>query len=329
MSLEPLLILIAWGIGVAFALAVVIVTIAAFLRRSDESPTGPQWEFALSVGVGYLVGHATISEWHRNDRASDAWRALQVWYREGGSFPLFPSNAYDWLVWIVAGSTILGVLDGQWPTPRWARWLNRLLLTGMLVWLTLSWQIGAGWEPGQAARWMIGFGLVIFALWSILDLRANRLGPSMPMVLMIPPIGLAVALILLTDLNFAILSGVLAATMASLWLVSWFSPRMNLVRVVIPTYTLVFSGLILSGVYLGRLPKSCAMLFAISPLMTLVDRIRFVSQMGHVALDQDETITGTDGWRLGVVRVVAMLIPIGIAVGIAFAFVPKSESISY
>ncbi len=312
---------IAWGVVVSFSTALVFTALGAFLGRSGESTSGPRWGAAVGVGLGYIFGHAAMSEWHSGDRPADTWRDLQTWTREGGAFPLFAGNGWDWLPWIAAIATLVGVLDGAWPAPRWSRWQNRLLLVVLLMWLVFSPLVGGLWMPGQGAAWMIGLGAATFALATVLDIRAARLGPSMPLVLMVPAIGMAAAQHFSeSSYVFAILSGALAATTGALWVVSWFSPRMNLARATIPTYAMVYAGLAFGGMFYGGLPRTSALALALAPLASFIDRVGPWQMIARPAkLDDawsDEGVPG-GGWKASTARVVAMLVPIGIAVGAA------------
>ena len=303
---------IAWGVGVAFVTSLVFAAIGAFVGRSGESKSGPRWGSALGIGLGYILGHAAMSEWHSGDRLAETWRALQTWTREGGAFPLFAGNGWDWLPWIAVAATLLGVLDGTWPAPRWSRWQNRLLLSVLLMWLVFSPLVGGRWAAGEGAAWMIGLGVATFSLATVLDVRASRLGPAMPLVLMVPAIGMAAAQGLSHSYIFAVLSGALAATAGGLWVVSWFSPRMSLARAAIPVYAIVYAGLAFGGMFYAELPKGSALALTVAPLASFIDRVG----PWRIGSDEDgEPMRGD--WKTSLARVAAMLVPIGVAVGLA------------
>lgn len=305
----------AWGIGVAFVTALIFAALGAFLGRSGDSPTGPRWGAAVGVGLGYILGHAVMSEWHSGTRLADTWRDLQTWTRAGGAFPLSAGNGWDWLPWIAAIATLIGVLDGGWPAPRWSRWQNRLLLAVLLMWLVFSPLVGGLWTAEHGAAWMIGLGSATFAFATVLDIRAERLGPAMPLVLMVPAIGMAAAQHFSeSSYLFTILSGALAATTGALWVVSWFSPRMNLARATIPIYAVVYAGLAIGGMFYGGLPKTSGLALAVAPLASFIDRVG----PWRIGRDEDGALI-QESRKASTARVIAMLVPIGIAVGVALA----------
>lgn len=304
---------IAWGVGIAFVTALIFSALSAFLGRSGESPSGPRWGAALGVGFGYILGHAAMSEWHAGDRPADTWRDLQTWTREGGAFPLFAGNGWDWLPWIAAAATLIGVLDGAWPTPRWSRWQNRLLLAILLMGLVFRPLIGGAWTVGQGAAWMIGLGVATFALTTVLDIRAERLGPAMPLVLLVPAVGMSVAQHFSHSYVFAVLSAALAATTGAVWVVSWFNARMNLARATIPIYATVYAGLAFGGMFYASLPWISAAALAIAPLASFIDRVG----PWRMARSEDGE-PGRGDWKTSIARLMAMLVPIGVAIGAAF-----------
>lgn len=314
-----ILVNIAWAVGIAFAITLVFATLAAFAGRLGEQKWGPRWGVAFGVGLGYVAGHAVVREWHAAGQPKATWLALKTWYREGGAFPLFSLESHDWLVWLVSGAAILGILDGTWPAPRWARWQNRLLLCGLMVWLLLNSQVDPLWTPWQAIRWMLALGLGAFALWTFLDIRAERLGPSMPIVILVPVTGICVGQVGGSLLYFG-LSAVLAAIVGAIWIVSWFSPRLNLARGAVPALSLAYGGLILVEVYFADLPKSSGITFAIAPLASLVDRVGFVKRLGRT--DADGNLT-PQGAKISLCRVAAVLIPTVVATILAVMSWPK------
>ena len=180
------------------------------------------------------------------------------------------------------------------------------------MWLVFGPLVGGMWTAGQGAAWMIGLGAATFALATVLDIRAARLGPAMPLVLMVPAIGMSAAQHFAHSYIFAILSGALAATTGALWVVSWFSPRMNLARATIPIYAVVYAGLAFGGMFYAELPKASGLALAVAPLASFIDRV------GPWRIGRDEDGEPTRGdWKTSLARVMAMLVPIGVAVGLA------------
>src|SRR5262249_11546466 len=157
---------------------------AAWFGRRGESPASSKWGAAIGLGLGYAIAHAAIREWLTRARLSEADAAFKTWWAEGGSFPLLPLDVVDWLPSLAVLAVLLGLLDGWRPSPSWARWENYLLLTALTLWLVVS-PFAGSWDFAQSVRWFAGLGLAMFACWSLLDARADRLGRSMPMVLLL------------------------------------------------------------------------------------------------------------------------------------------------
>ena len=293
------------GLGASAAIALVMAALVAFLGRKGADATGPRWGVALGVGLGYVVGHAILREWITPGRLHEARDALRAWYSDGGAFPLFPGDVVDWLPWLVAAATVLGILDGQDPAPGWAKWENWFLITGLALWLLLAPLFAGTWEPGQGARWILGLAAAFLVFWRVLDFKADRLGTSMPIVMAMMAAAAAVALDRSGSYVYGTLAGALAATLGAIWVVSWASPRMTLERAAVPPFAVAYAGLILCGSFYAELPRPSAVALMVAPLATLVDWIGPVSRFSRA--------------RGGVVRVALLLIPLGIAVYIAIA----------
>ena len=117
------------------------------------------------------------------------------------------------------------------------------------------------------------------------------------------------------------LAGILAAIIGGLWVVSWFSPRLNLSRTVIPIYSLVYGGLIVCGLYFAELPRVSALALAVTPLASLIDRLGFFANLGRS--DEEPGETRPQGFAIAAIRVAAMLVPIAVAIIGTIAYGPQ------
>ena len=88
---------------------------------------------------------------------------------------------------------------------------------------------------------------------------------------------------------------------------------MNLSRGAIAPFTVVFAGLILVGLFAGSLPKvALRWPWRSAPLATCVDRIPAVSRLSP--------------WKVAAIRIVAILVPLAVAVGVAIVMRPVEAS---
>jgi hypothetical protein len=133
----------------------------------------------------------------------------------------------------------------------------------------------------------------------------------MPLVLLVPSAGLALVMILSHAAQLAALSGGFAAVLGGLWLVSWANRRMNLARGAIPPFATAFGGLLLGGTLYSDVPKTSAVVLAVAPLLSMVDR------MGPVARLSPR--------KAAVVRIIAVVMATIAAIACAFALRPPDN----
>lgn len=303
---------LALGVSIAALAAGIAASLAAWTGRGGESPSGPRWGAALGLGVGVLLAHETVREVWEETNPGQAWEALRLWTKDGGAFPLSAGNAIHGLPWVVAAALLVGLLDADRPAPRWARWENRALLLALLFWMILGPLVGGLLEPLPAARWMIGLGVGLFAWWTLLDIQAERIGPGMPLVLLVTAAALPPVMIFSHGAMLAMLSVAFAVVLGTLWVVSWANCRMNLARGAVPIFAVNFSGLILYGIFYNDLAKPSALLLGLAPLASSVDRIGPVGRM--------------ESWKRATIRAVAVAIVAGAGVGWAYFLRPALEA---
>lgn len=293
------------GIAAAFGISLLISAVAARVGRHREDSSGPRWGTALGLGTGYVVGHAAVQEWLGRGRLQEAWDQLRMWEFGKTDFPLFPSMMVDWMPWLATLAMGVGVLDGVRPAPLWAKWENRLILTALTLGLLSALFTNGTWEFRQGALWCGALGASMLIFWSILDARATDLGASMPLVLLVMAIGLTLTQITARSIVMTNLAAVLAGALGGLWVVSWFTTRLTLSRAAIPVFVVIYAASIVCGLFYYELHVYSAVALAIAPLATYVDRIGVVSCLSPR--------------KLAIARTLTLVIPLGAAIGIAYA----------
>ena len=305
------LIFLAEGFAIASLLALVFTALAAWIGRRGESPSGPRWGVTLGLGLGALLAHEVVREAFTGERPRQVLEMLRLWAKDGGAFPLFAGDAHHWLPWVVLAATIVGLFDGDRPAPRWARWENRALLIGLLLWFVIGPLVGGSLSVKAGTIWLIGLGAGLLTWWSILDARAERLGPAMPLVLHIPAAALPAALHWSDAAILSALAAGFAAVLGAVWVASWVNRRMNLARGAVPIFATSFAGLVLCGMFYNDMAKPAVALLAIAPLISFVDRIGPVARLSP--------------WKVAAVRIVAVAMPVVAAVGWVYATAPAAS----
>jgi hypothetical protein len=281
------------GMG-ASAVSCVVVLI---LARLAGGRTGGRWGLPLALGIGYALGHAGASEW----------------LTSGELPPIPPLNATDWLPWLALVAMIVGLVEALWPSPAWARWENRLLLTVATLWLLIGPIYRSLWEPEQwkGAVWVCGLGAGILVFWGVLEGLSCRRGRGMLLPLAVLAGGTAAALVLSRFLVLGECAIGLAGALGAAWLVSRWWVELSPSGGGVPVVALLLAGLILGGFFYAELPAPSALLLAVAPLALLVDRLGPVARW--------------PGWAAGLARFVAVLVPVGAAVALAAMNAPGPE----
>lgn len=274
--------LVAGAIAAGIALGLLAVS-----RLFGRWLGGGLWLVPLALG-GYVAGHA--------------W--LRGWFSSGGfSWP--PPDAYDWIPFVVVVAALLGCLESVWPSRAWTRLENRLLVGALLCGLVLYPLISATWTIQESAAWLAGTVLGIAFVWSVADSEAHRLGRAfvLPMALWVAAVAVCMQLCRATILME--LSVILLACLAAAWIVSLGWASLSFARGGVGVIVCAVAGMILFARFYGypELPPATAIALAGAPLALAIDRIPAFA-----------------GWKpllRSMLRIVALLVPIGVAVGFA------------
>ncbi len=238
---------------------------------------------ALAVGVGYVVGHAAIAS---------------------PTFP--PLDVTDRIPWLAGLAAILGILESIWPGPSWTLWENRLLLTALVLSALLGPLFAESSENRPSTVCLVVYGLIALASWTNLSGLADRLsGARLGVPLLTVGFGIAIALVVSGSLALGQLSAVLAAAVAAMVLLKLGSPML---LGTVPVMVATFGALLLNSFIYAALPASAAVALVSAPAAFWVSRL---GRMERLAT-----------WKVVLVTEFATLIPVGIALALAFSASP-------
>ncbi len=274
------------GVVLPAFLAAIIHLVTTLIRRRNEPTRNFDWGLPLAIGCGYLAGHAGIA-WPSND-------------------------VTDRIPWLVLGAVALGILDAAWPSPLWARWENGLVFAGAVLLVMLGPAIQETWGTPETNRWMAALGVGILLSWGNLERLASKSqGAAFAVPLLAFAGGAAAFLLLSGSMVLGRLGGALAAALLGAWITSWRGSPISLARGAIPVVVTLLAALILEGhVYAQAAPVGVGLVCA-SPLLIWVTRIRAIRNLLP--------------WQTGLIGAVVVLIPIGVAMGLALAADLSSE----
>jgi hypothetical protein len=268
------------------AIAVATALIVPFVA-TWRTRSGAHWGPALALGAGYFLYHQATAH---------------------PSFP--PSDVTDRIAWLALPAMILGICESIWPGPGWTRWENRLIVIGLVLGAMLGPVMGASEDQrtdlirlGVSASVMLLSWLSLEVLTERVELRA--LGPPLLVV-----IGGSAGLFLVSgSLVCAQLAGGMAALLGLVWIISWFRPEMRLSHGGVPVLVTVLTAILLNGQVYASTPLVSALLIAASPLAAWLG---WVGPMRRLA-----------GWQSALIAMGATLVPVAIAVGLAFGSSPS------
>jgi hypothetical protein len=255
----------------------------------------------ILLGAGWIIG--TASE--RAGRVAGAAALSAGFCAAWVVLPAarwWPEDPWDWLPYLTVLAGGAGLIDLVPAVPRLLVWLVRLAVAAVAAWLLVP-------VLGELAKlrsgWLAGTAATVCLLWFLLEPLAGRLPPGrLPALLGLVAGAAAVVLEAAGILKLAQAAGVLTAGLAACALASW-GRTSSFLRGMIPGLAVVLPGLLLNG-YVYRtttVPAVAFLLLLAAPLGPWV---------GALPLLRDMT-----GWRRTVVQAAAVLLPAGLAVGIA------------
>jgi hypothetical protein len=269
--------------------AAVTLAAAGWAGRRLGLSGGGQAAVALALGAGAI--------------------AAQV----GNAPPAFPPiEVTDRIPWLVLAAVLLGLCESVRPSPGWARWENRLLLTLLTMGLVLGPVLGENWPTRSDLARQGGLVLIMLAAWGNLEALAARrsmavLGPSVLVV----AVSAGAALLLSGSMVLGQLGLGLAAAVAAVWVLSLWQPDLFLSRGGIPVLVAAYGALLIEGHVYAGLPASSAYLLAAAPLAAWVG---FVGPARRLA-----------AWQSAVLSAAATLVPAAVSLGLAIAASPGYE----
>jgi len=207
-----------------------------------------------------------------------------------------PVEVTDRLPWVALAAAALAVYEAARPSAAVGRGVGRCLLGA----LTLGLMLGPVHNPG-----VVWFGATVaVALASWVNLGALAAGPQGSDVfrgLLITAGGAGVVLLLSGSAVLGILGLALTAALAGGWLGARGVPPEGS----LPTAAVVLGALVLEGYVYASLPASGALLLAAAPAGTWVGRLGPARRLGP--------------WASATLGAACVLVPVGIAVGLAVA----------
>jgi len=274
------------GVMVPAVVSAVVLFIAHLLGRRSESTRSFDWGLPLAVGLGYLAGHLGI-----------AWPSADV---------------TDRIPWLVLGAIALGTLGAAWPGPLWARWENGLLFSAVALLAMLGPTIQETWGTRETNLWMAALGGGVVLSWANLETLAVRIKGAAFMVPLLAWVGGASAVLLLSgSMVLGRLGGALAAALFGAWTVSWRNSPINLARGVLAVVIVTLAALLLEGHVYAQATTVGVGLIAVAPLLL------WITPLGP--------IQNRRPWLATLLGTVVVLIPIGIATGLALMAESASE----
>jgi hypothetical protein len=278
--------LLLFVVVVPAVVAAVTTMVAGFAtRHAGRARAGPA-SVALALGAGALAAQFASAVPH-----------------------IPPIDVSDRIPWLVGLAMLLGLLESIHPSPGWARWENRVLLSVLVVALTLAPVLGTEW-PGRRDLVVEG-GLVlgILVAWLNLDgLATERATAILGPPLLVVAACTAAALLLSGSVVLGRIGGGLTAALGAVWVLSWWLPDRSLGRGGMPVLTATVATLLIEGHVYSSLPLTAAILLASAPLMAWLG---FAGPARRLR-----------PWQSALLAAVLVLVPAGVAVGVAVASSP-------
>ena len=268
-------------LGVALPALVAVAVLVATWRPWRERRIGPcAWAGALGLGAGFVTGYLALFGWPG----------------------LAPKESWEWMPHIAAAVTVAAMLVGSSRVPRPVGWAIVVLVATAAAWLLVP-----QWQESRLA-WTIALACAATVVWIALFTLAKRTSVvSLSLVVLIAASAAALVLERAATARFAQLAGVLAASGGGCLVVASLRSAPKMGPGLAGGGAVLLVGLMFTGHFnhFSDIPAVCFFLVATAPLMA------WMGQLGPIRRRKS--------WQRLVFEAVAVLVPAGIALALAFA----------
>lgn len=273
----------ALGVGVGVALAAVFLAVGR-KAFAGRSESRMFWWSATSVALGYAGAHIAIAR---------------------PSFP--PLDVTDRAPIAAAAACVVVVIE-SFLAPGAIRYnLTRLILAAITLSLILAPIVLAADDglPRETVIWMAGSAAVVLAAWFVLSaLPRAGLDSQAFLAAFLTTAGASLVLVISGSLVLGQLAAALAAIMLTAWAITWG----KLTPGYLPVALAVVTCLVLVGFVYASVPAGSAACLAVAPATAWLTRIGPLRRLGP--------------WATAAISSIAVLIPVGIAIGLAVSSSP-------
>lgn len=268
-----------WGVVLPALVAFAVLLAACKLWRRPRGDPGA-WPGALALGAGYVTGHLALFGWPG----------------------LAPQESWEWLLHVGAAATAAGMLVASARIPRRVGWG-----IAALVAIAAAWLLVPQWQESRLA-WTVALALTAIALWIALQTLADRISTvSLSLIVWIAVSAAALVLERAATARFAQLAGALAASAGGCLLVAALGSGRKAGPGLAGGAAMLLVALMFTGHFnhFSDIPAICFFLIVAAPAMAWIGQLR--------------PIRRRKTWQRLVFEAAAVLVPAGVALGLAFA----------
>lgn len=270
----------------AVALPALVAAAAIGLGRAlgarESSPRGDTIWAGPAIGLAYIAGHAAIAR------------------------PVFPPvDVTDRIPWLALAAMLLAVAEETWPSAPRLRFLGRALLLTLILVLMLGPVISAGDLSRTTLGWLSAAAvLAVLAWFNLWALEGPLQGVDAYLGLILTSGGAVLVLLLSGSAVLCMLGAALTVSLAVGRIVAWDrAPVGGLI-----VGSAVLTALVLEAYVYASMSPWSALLLAAAPVGTWITRLG--------------PLRSKDGISATVLGTLAVLVPVGLAIGWAAASSP-------
>ncbi|MEX0776026.1 MAG: hypothetical protein WD042_09980 [Phycisphaeraceae bacterium] len=279
------------GLGIPAVLGLLLMLLAAGLTRWRGPAAAMAWPLACAGGLA--VGAWAVNDW-----------------------PTWPATDPDSrLFYLVLPAALLVELLGALPgVPRWIIWplrglialaLGRVLLHGSVYLVEQPFSEEQVWSAGRQGAWWLGIAAVVMLPWLALHwicMRAATPARSIPLSLAIVALGAGVLIFTSGSQSGGQMALSVMAALLGGWLGSFALRRGGSFAAAVGMSLVLIAGLLIIGRFFAQVTTPAALLVMLAPLAGLLAEVPMLHRRR------------SRPWLAGAVRIVAVAIPVSIAV---------------